>query len=156
MDEQGLSWSSPEFNFVERTAGWYLASMCVAAVLAIVALFQKNFLFFLLVIVSEIALLLVARQKPRLYGYRLTEEGILVNETMVYLFSALRGFAMVDDGVSGYVELVILPSKRFSQFSKILVPRPLMQSVFSELSSRLKVLQYEEHFLEMILKRIGL
>jgi hypothetical protein len=154
--EQELRWSSPEFQYLERSSSWYLASLGVALILAVFALFQKNFLFLLFVVIGEATVLFMVKQRPRMYEFEITPEGVMVNGTMVYLFSALKGFAIVDDGISGYTELVLLPTKRLAQYIKILMPRQLSQAAHVVLSDNLSVVPYEERLSEVLMKRIGL
>jgi hypothetical protein len=155
MNEE-LEWSSPEFHFVERSGGWYLVSIVAAIALAIFAIFQKNYLFLIFIFIGEITLLFIARQKPRLYGYSITPQGIQVDGELIYLFSDMSAFALFDDGISGYIELVLRPKKKYAQFVKILLPRPLMAAVDRAVGLRLPEFTYEETFREMFLKKIGL
>ncbi len=156
MDEQEIIWSSPEFHVVERSSNWYLASLVVAAAIAIFCLFQKNFLFLLFVIIAETTLLFMTKQKPKLFGYEITSQGITVDDVLVYKFSEMNGFAIVDDGVSMYVELVIRPIKKLGQYGKILLPRVMTGEVFAVLSRYTSEFKYEETMTESMIKRIGL
>lgn len=155
-NEQELVWSSPEFHYVERSAKWYLVSLGVAIVVALFALYVRNFLFLLFVAIGEVTVLFIARQKPRLYGYEITNEGVSVDDRLVYRFSDLAAFAVLDDRTTGFVELVLRPKKKAAQYIKILMPRSIAVEVDRAIGSKLPEFAYEERLSEILLRRIGL
>ena len=155
-ENQEVVWSSPEFHKVERSARWYLISLGIALALAIFALFQGNILFLLFVVIGEVIILFTTKQHPRSYTYELSDDGVLVDDRLAYIYTELAAFAIADDKINQHVELVLRPKKKYSQYRKILVPRDIIEEVYRVFDARLAEFNYEESFFEVIMKMIGI
>ena len=151
-----LQWSAPEFAKVERGVFWHLGSLVIAVLLGLFALWQANYLFLLFIVVAEVLILFMGRQKPEIFEYVITHEGIVVDERMVYNFKTLEAFAISDDNLSEYVELVLDTKKQLAQHVRLLMPRTLTAEAHALMSPRLPEFIYEEGIGDILMKRFGL
>ncbi len=154
--QKDIEWSAPEFEAVERGAFWHLGSLVLAIGLGIFALWQANYLFFLFVVLAEAVVLIHSRHHPRQHEYILAHQGLVADGQLKYFYNTMRGFAVSDDGVSPYVELVLRSVRRLSQDSRFLLPRELSLPVRQFLSERLEEFVYTESLAEVMMKRFGL
>ena len=60
-----IQWHAPEFEYRAKTMSWYWLSILLAVVILALAVWQKNFLFGIFVIVAEILILVWANREPR-------------------------------------------------------------------------------------------
>ncbi len=150
-----MQWTAPEFAHSERSAGWHLASIAIAGILVIFALFQKNILFALFVIIGELLILFMGRAQPVSYTYELTEEGVKVDDQPRYFFNNLNAYSIIEINAE-YVELILRPREKISTFVRLLLPRPLAAKADAFLSHYLRPFDYNEGLGEIIMRRMGL
>ncbi len=151
----GLSWQAPEFEQVERSSNWYLWSIGIAIALVILAFLQSNLMFALFIVIAEIMLLTIGKNKPQVRVFSLTEEGIFEEDRLLKVFSELNGFAFFDLG-GRYVELVLRPAKKLKTYTKVLVPHERAEDIQQFLSTKLHPFEYEGSFSDALVKRLGL
>jgi hypothetical protein len=136
-----LSWQAPEYERTERTASWYLWSILGATLLVIIALWQKNILFALFVILAEGVLLLMGREKSPLRLYHLDESGLSLDNKQVRAYPQMLYFSFFDFS-ERYVELIIRPTERFHFYTRVLLPRERVQEVQAFLEPRVHAFEY--------------
>jgi hypothetical protein len=115
--------------------------MSAAAVMIIIALWQKNILFGLFILLAEIMLVAFGRQAPVNKVYSLHVDGLFVDDQRVRLFSESSAFAFFDTG-RRYVELVLRPSKKIHTYAKVLVPQERVEDVRKVLAKHLPPFEY--------------
>ena len=71
-----IIWEAPEFEYREKTVSWYWITIIVAACLIAFAVWERNILFGLFIIIAEILIILWGNQEPRTTLFRFTEDGI--------------------------------------------------------------------------------
>lgn len=110
-EETLFSWNSPEFTFISKPAGWYGILALVSILLAGVALFFKQWMAAVLVLVMGTSLGVVAGRRPRVLNYSITNYGVYVGEK-AYPFDNFKAHYEGNDYSQVVLELV--PVKRFS------------------------------------------
>ncbi len=89
-----LHWTAPEFEHHEKTVSWYWLTI-IAAVLAIgFAVWQKNFLFGIFVVLAEMLILIWANKQPRIIRFSITERGFVVDDDRTYHFQEIKNFSI--------------------------------------------------------------
>ena len=83
MDKENIAWTAPEYDYEHREPAWYLVSILVAAVLLILALWQKNFLFAAFVLLAEMAIILGAKQLPPVWDFEISGGGVKIGRITI-------------------------------------------------------------------------
>src|SRR3989344_4214130 len=85
------SWTAPEYEYYEKTTDWYWWVSLFAIILFVTAIWQKSFLFGVLVLIGWITIIIYAVRKPLLIKYALAERGVLVGNKL-YFWQDLKSF----------------------------------------------------------------
>lgn len=151
-----ISWEAPEFEYQEKSLSWYWVSIFFAVALLAIAIWQKNFLFGVLIVIGEILLIIWGNKKPAMVKFKLTKEGIVIGEQQIYKFENLTGF-----GINPEIEYesewsnIILQSKSPIQPSiKIYLPKNKLVEIQKFLSAFLPEVEYKESFTDIFEKFI--
>lgn len=110
-EETLFSWNAPEFTFISKPAGWYGILALVSILLAGIALFFRQWMAAVLVLVMGTTLGVVAGRRPRVLNYSITNYGVYVGEK-AYPFDNFKAHYEGHDYNQAVLELV--PVKRFS------------------------------------------
>ncbi|MEK9175538.1 MAG: hypothetical protein AAB795_03010 [Patescibacteria group bacterium] len=86
-----LSWIAPEYEYYEKTTDWYWWVSLFAIILFVTAIWQKSFLFSVLVLIGWITIILYAARKPLLVKCALAERGVIVGDKL-YFWQDLKSF----------------------------------------------------------------
>ncbi|OGF61938.1 hypothetical protein A2926_00450 [Candidatus Giovannonibacteria bacterium RIFCSPLOWO2_01_FULL_44_40] len=86
-----LSWEAHEYFHHEKGTDWYWWTGLAAIILLGFAIYQKSFLFGVLVLVGWFTVVLYAVRPPRTLKFSLTERGVLVERTL-YSWQSLKSF----------------------------------------------------------------
>ncbi len=123
-----IVWQAPEFEYVFKDVSWYWISLIVAAILLILALWQKNFLFAVFVVIAEAVVFSFANRFPAIWKFKIDGNGVSINfpddeigeknGEKFYSFNEINGFDIhpVD---KEYKELVFKFESKFSSYLKI-------------------------------------
>ncbi|PIR88325.1 MAG: hypothetical protein COU09_02895 [Candidatus Harrisonbacteria bacterium CG10_big_fil_rev_8_21_14_0_10_44_23] len=148
-----INWDAPEFNYYEKSTGWFFASIIIAIFLIIFSLVQGNLMFLIFVVIAEILILYWARQIPDMIEYLLDERGLHTGRGLFLPYSLMAGFAIdADHPHDPFFELIIRPAKKFSPDIKILFPAERNEEFREALKTRLKEIDYEESVMERVIK----
>jgi len=150
-----MHWSAPEFHFQEKTAMWRTGSVILAVFLLLMALWQRNIMFGIFIILAESIVLLNANQKPRNITYEVTEEGIAIGEKEFYRHEEFLGFSIFNDPLlPQYHELLLRKVRSNGLGIEILVPDEVVESLQDALLNYMDELEHEESFLRHLTKRL--
>ena len=86
-----LEWEAPEYFHHNRGTDWYWWVGLTAIILLGLAIWQKSFLFGVLVLIGWFTVVLYAVRPPRTLKFALTERGVLI-ENKLYLWHDLKSF----------------------------------------------------------------
>lgn len=154
-DSKKVTWSAPEFRYFEKTAVWYFGSIIIALALVAVALWQKNILFAIFIVIAELMVFFWGRQEPRQYTYTLSEAGLDIGGAKFYQYSELAGYAFVHDPRPGELsELVFQPKRRLGTYLKVFLPAETVETAKKFLTDRLPEIEYRESLAEHLMERM--
>src|SRR5690348_2499840 len=91
MASCGITWEAPEFECRDKGVAWYCISIIVAAIIVAFAVWEKNFLFGLFIVIAEVLFIVWGNRLPRMIGLAASEAGITIEE----VFYAFRDFENV-------------------------------------------------------------
>ena len=73
-----MSWEAPEYFHHERTVDWYWWVGLAAVILLGFAVWQKSFLFGVLILLGWFTTILYAIRPPKIISFTLTDRGIII------------------------------------------------------------------------------
>ena len=119
--EQHLGWKAPEHYYVKKGSTWYLISAIIAAIAAVVAIWQGNIMFLIFIAIAEITVLFLVGSEPKTINYAISNQGIAVlaedmkdkaeEEGHFYPFASLDSFAVHYNPLDHQYSEVILRKK---------------------------------------------
>lgn len=154
-----IAWVASEYHFYPKTAGWYLLSLLAAAVVFLIALWQKNLFFAIFVVIAEIILIYWAKRLPQTLDFKIDQKGVSIGHIKFYSYEELSGFCVqefsdrADSPVAG--ELILRTKTKLHQFVKIHVPKKHLESARSFLKKFLEEIEYEDSASDIVDKLIG-
>ncbi|MFA5173159.1 MAG: DUF5673 domain-containing protein [Candidatus Paceibacterota bacterium] len=92
-NNQKIEWRAPEFEFSSENSSWLWLSVIAALLLVAFSLWQKNFLFALLIILSEVSLFFLANSNREEYDFSLGNEGLKI-ENRLYPWDSFESFSI--------------------------------------------------------------
>lgn len=118
-----ISWQAPEFEYRHKDISWYWLSVIAAIIVAALAVWQKNFLFAIFVIIAELVVVFSAGRFPTTWEFTINDQGIEIGRPdkkgkKFYPYKELESFDIHQaDEERG--ELVLKSQSRFKPFIKI-------------------------------------
>ena len=89
--KDSMEWSAPEFFYFEKTEIWFVVSGLIALALFVLALWTRNILFALMIILGYFSITAYAIKKPKDITVNIGPQGIKIDNTL-YLFDNLKSF----------------------------------------------------------------
>ncbi|HDH31692.1 MAG TPA: hypothetical protein ENH26_02880 [Candidatus Wolfebacteria bacterium] len=118
-----ILWQAPEFEHHPKDVLWYLCSIIAAIILIALALWQRNFLFVIFIIIAEIVVISLAGKHPPIWEFKINEKGIEIGqlnkkEKKFYSYKELESFDIHSIGEK-YKELILKSQSRIKLLFKI-------------------------------------
>lgn len=113
--EPQFSWEAPEYEHIERSNDWYYWAGTIAAIIIGLAVWQKNYIFGVLVLMATVLLMLFSRRKPESHTISVSDDGIVIDEKQ-YLYRELRAFT-------------IIPASELRTFNQLVLVKPFTPMV---------------------------
>jgi hypothetical protein len=149
--EKEISWSAPEYHTYEKNVSWYWLVILGTVVIAGIALWQKNFLFALFIVVASFLVTAWGDRKPRTLDFVLSEQGLEIGEQRHYSFDEFSGFAIIPTREDPELhELLFHVKGRIGNWLKIIIATQRHDAIKAFLAAHLPELEYEESFAEHI------
>lgn len=96
MNDQKIEWRAPELEFSLENSSWFWISLPVSLVLVAFSLWQKNFLFALLIVVSEISLFFLAGSDREEFSFSLDKDGLRI-EKKLFSWDSFENFSIDEE-----------------------------------------------------------
>jgi len=91
MEQQTISWSAPEYVYVQKSVDWFWALGIIAISGAVLSFFLNNILFSFLLIIGAFSLGLYGARKPEMQDIEISKRGIRINGKL-FSYSELHSF----------------------------------------------------------------
>jgi hypothetical protein len=118
-----LIWVAPEYEFREKTVSWYWISICLAVLLIAFAMWQKNYLFAVFLVIAEILILVWASEEPKLVKFSLSSKTLAVGNKKEYPVHEIEHFSTEDLDHKEWALMIIHFHHSFRLALKIHVPK---------------------------------
>lgn len=148
-----IIWQAPEFKYRYKDVSWYWISVIAASILALIAIWQKNLLFVVFVIIAEITIIFWAKQIPQNLHFKIDKKGVYIDKIRFYSYEDLAGFHISEEDGEG--ELILKTKRKFHPFTKILLENCDIPKIKEFLKERLEEIEYEPSLADHIGKMIG-
>jgi hypothetical protein len=149
-----MSWTAPEFAYRERDVSWYWISIIIAAAMVAFAVWQRDFLFGLFVVVAEMLAIVWANRTPRMIAFTLTERDFVVGEQKHYLVNDFETFS-IDDADDIFVGLILHPKGKLRTPVFVFLPATDVPAVRKNFTGILREIEYQPTFIDSLEKIIG-
>ncbi|MBI2035264.1 MAG: hypothetical protein HYT12_01125 [Candidatus Liptonbacteria bacterium] len=144
-ENKTIAWEAPEFDYVEKEPFWYLVGAVAVMALFAVALYQKNFLFGLFIIIAAFLVFVWSRQKPRTISFLLNTNGIKVGSYKFYMYGELEDFSILENiNLDGFHELILRQEDRINPYIKIKMPESKTKEIREFLANYLPEAEHDE------------
>lgn len=156
MAESEIKWEAPEFEHRERDVSWYWISIIIAATIIAFAVWQRNFLFGLFVVIAEILVIIWGDRTPRMTTFILTEKGVGIEPGKFHPFAGMESFS-VDEGHDDepWDNIIFHFHGKFKLPLIIKLPKEKLDEAKATIKKILKEVDYEPSFLDSLEKLIG-
>ena len=155
MEELKIEWSAPEFEYREKDVSWYWLSIIVAVIILSAAVWQKNFIFAIFVVMAEILMLVWAGRKPRDISFSLNEKGLTILGNKFYPYSAIENFSVIEGRSEDYYDISMKLRHGFSQRVIVKTPAKDLAKIESAISRYVEKVEHEDSFLDSLERLIG-
>jgi len=118
LPAKDIEWSAPEFEKQPKDPAWFLAGGFLAIILLIIAVFTKNFLFVVVIILASFSLFIWAQKQPKKIRFKITDKGIIIDK-ILYNYENLNSFWIFYEPPK--VKHISVESKKFLM-PKIIIP----------------------------------
>lgn len=155
METFEISWKAPEYEYHEKDLAWYWISIAVAVFFVALAVWQRNFLLGIFVILAEIMVMVWGNQKPRTLDFKMTERELTVAGTKSYAYAEIENFSVGQEGQGEWVEIFLDFRKKLRARLRITVHQEDLEEIRSIFASVLKEVEHEESLVDRLEKMVG-
>lgn len=92
--EKEIHWHAPEFEYRDKGELWYLGVIVLTAILVLIALWQRNYLFALFVGIAGALVISWGRRFPATLKFSVEEHGIRIDAIKFHSWGELESFAV--------------------------------------------------------------
>lgn len=148
-----ISWSSAEYETSthRRSIAWYWASLIIAALLTMFALWQNNVLFAVFVIVAWLLVVSLSGSAPKKWTFAISEDGITIGENKQYDWSEIVGFDIHEESDT-HKALLIKTTQTLTPITRINIPKSKERAIVDILAKFVKREEYEESLIDALMK----
>lgn len=157
MAQTEIRWSAPEFPYYEKGRGWQVGVIVVAALVTVIALIQRNFLFAVFAVAGGFLVAFWGRRKPETLEFQLSDKGLDIRGKKFYPVETLTGFAIVERPVAEGEpaeppELVIRTKSVVNPYLKMEIAKERTEEFRALLTAHLPEIEYQEGLADWIAK----
>ncbi len=155
-----ISWQAPEFESRPKDVSWYWLSLMIAIVILALAVWQKNFLFAIFVIIAWLVIIYLSRHSPTIWQFKIDEKGIEISlpksreARKFYPYAEIDGFDIKSNG-DKYQELILKLKTKLSPYLKINIYSADEEKIRKFLLEFLPKEDYNASLVDSISKLIG-
>jgi len=143
--DQEIKWSAPEFHFYDKGVVWYWLIVLTTIIIVALALWQKNFLFAIFIIIASMLVITWGRQEPRTIDFTLSEKGLDIGEKQFIAFKDLAGFNIIETHDNEEInELVLKSNKKVIGWTKVIIAKQRKNQINNLIEKHIPKIEYEE------------
>ncbi len=149
-----ISWEAPEHEHHERDVFWYFFMAIAATLLVLLALWQRNFLFVVFIIIASATLLAWSKRAPRVHHVSIDETVLTIGNFAPHVLDSFTGFMIAHARQESpeWGKLLLQSKHKLRTHLTILVPRGKLAQVSERLLRQIPQLEYEESAMDAIIR----
>ena len=144
-----IIWKAPEFKYYPKSVAWYGLSAAISVLLILFAVWQKNLLFGIFVIIAELTLISWANRQPKTLEFKIDKKGVAIGQIKFYQYEELTGFHIHDD-LRGGLELILKTKSKLNPYVRINIIDKDIPEMKSFLKQFIPEIEYKESLSEDI------
>jgi hypothetical protein len=148
------TWKAPEFEYRPKSVSWYWISIIISAAIIAFAIWERNFLFGIFIVIAEILFIAWGNEAPATVNFTLTENDLLIGETKHYQIGLFENFS-VDMPGGDWTEIFFTFRTKLKIPLKIMLPKAKIEEVRKNLRTILPEVEFEPSLLDSLEKIIG-
>jgi hypothetical protein len=146
-----MTWEAPEFEYVDKDVSWYWISMIVAALIVAFAVWTKNFLFGLFIVIAEVLLISFGNKEPRIIPFKLSDQGLAIGEAKNHLMREFQSWS-AGDYEGALIEIYFMFKAKMKIPLMVLVPKEKLDALRENLKTVLTEVEHKPSLLDSIEK----
>ena len=124
-----VTWEAPEFEYRRKDVSWYWISIIVATLFLGFAVWQKNFLFGVFIVVAEILILVWANRRPQTTHFKVHDRGIEIVGQTIYPYTDIENVSIDEKREEALGTLTIRFRRQLKPPVTINIPRERIAAV---------------------------
>ena len=149
-NELEVSWEAPEYEYREKDVSWYWKTIIVATIMIALAVWQKNILFVIFLVVAEIMVIVFGNRPPEIATFHIGEKGFRINDTVFYPYTHLESFSIIIHEHSHWDDLLFHTKHRLNSIVRVKIPKDMLAKAHRSLSLVLEETVHEDTFIEAL------
>ncbi len=146
-----IKWQAPEFEYYPKDILWYWMTIFIAIVILALAIWQKNFLFAVFIIIGEILILIWGSAEPKILDFEINDDGIFVGENKFYEWDKISGFSLRQSVLENFAVLKLELKHNWWGSIFVIFPENLIGGIRKTFKDKnIEELAYEEHFFDSL------
>ncbi len=150
-----LKWQAPEYEYRQKSISWYWTSIIISILILGAAIWQKNFLFGLFIVIAEILVLSWANRTPPLVDFTLNEKGFSIGTQKSYAYTELESFSIDTFNETIWPSLFLQFKKRLKPPLKAKIPKERLPEIEKTLKTVLKQTEHQHSMLDTLEEFVG-
>ena len=158
MGFEEKNWEAPEFEHREKTIWWYWGVIVVATAILALAVWQKNFLFGVFVILSGVMIIIWGNRAPRMIRFKLAQDGLVIDERKTYQYKEMESFAFDDSFDGEWAQLLLKFNSRLKTKLKVGLPKTEVSEIrrlIGVAAPQVEEADWEHSFIDSLERLIG-
>lgn len=153
--EEEISWAAPEYEPRPKDISWFWLSIIVATFVLAVAVWQRNFLFGVFVVIAEILLLVWGNREPRQINFSVSAAGLTISNGKFYPWSEVRSWSAAEMEGWEYGDLLFNFKSSFQLSLRVLVPKDKLAGVKKFIATKAPEEERQESVIDSLGRLIG-
>lgn len=148
-----IEWEAPEFEYHEKTVSWYWITIIIAACMIAFAVWERNILFGLFVVIAEILIISWGNREPEIISFLLTETELEIGALKMHSLKEFESWSADDIG-GEWTEFFFNFKTHVKLPLKVLVPDDRVEEIRRNLKTVLKEVEHQPSLIDAIEKLI--
>jgi hypothetical protein len=154
MAQFQTEWSAPEFEERPKGVSWYWISIIISAAIITFAIWERNFLFGVFIVIAEILFIAWGNEAPLTVHFALDENELVISKVKRYQMKLFENFS-VNELDGDWAELFFKFKTKLRTPLKMLLPKTKVDEIRKDLKTILREAEFEPSLLDSVEKIIG-
>jgi hypothetical protein len=147
--KDSIIWRAAEYEYHQKTKGWYYSVIAITLIITILSLIQKNFFFFLFVVIAGLMIVTLGKRKPKIVDFYVGKDEIRIEGDIIYNYKNIEWFSILENKDS-LNEIVLKTDSHINPIIKLRADSKTTEKVKSVLDEKLEEKDYEPSMSDLI------